>query len=124
MAGDLNLPVEIVVVPTVREPDGLAMSSRNRHLSDEDRHRALAISRGLLAATNAFCSGERNVERLIAIGKTHLATVTQLQYLELVDVDTLTPAESPLRRTSALCCAAYVGQTRLIDNVILPLPTP
>lgn len=123
MAGDLNLPVEIVVIPTVREPDGLAMNSRNRHLGDEDRHRALA-SRGLFAATDAFCSGERNVERLVAIAKKHLATVNQLQYLELIDVDTLTPAESPLRRTSALCCAAYVGQTRLIDNVILPLPAP
>lgn len=124
MAGDLNLPVEIVVMPTVRETDGLAMSSRNRHLGDDDRHRALAISRGLFAATDAFCSGERDVERLIAIAKRHLATVNQLQYLELVDVDTLAPAESPLRRTSALCCAAYVGRTRLIDNVILTLPSP
>ncbi|MDH6263792.1 pantoate--beta-alanine ligase [Bradyrhizobium sp. BR13661] len=124
MAIDLNLPIEVATVPTVREPDGLAMSSRNRYLSEEERRRALAISRGLFAAADAFRSGERNVEKLIAIAKGHLEAVDRLQYLELVDGDTLKTAESPLRCSAALCAAAYVGSTRLIDNVILDLPTP
>lgn len=124
MAIDLSLPIEIITVPTVREPDGLAMSSRNRYLSDEERRRALAISRGLLAAADEFRSGERDVEKLVAVAKGHLGGVDRLQYLELVDGDTLTTAQSPLGRTAALCAAAYVGSTRLIDNVILALPTP
>ncbi|MCS3479332.1 pantoate--beta-alanine ligase [Bradyrhizobium elkanii] len=124
MAIDLNLPLEIVTVPTVREPDGLAMSSRNRYLGERERQRALAISRGLFAAADEFQSGERNVERLIAIAKRHLETVDRLQYLELVDGDTLKRAETPLRRPAALCAAAYIGSTRLIDNVILAWPTP
>ncbi|MBR1130914.1 pantoate--beta-alanine ligase [Bradyrhizobium iriomotense] len=123
MAIDLNMPIEIVTVPTVREADRLAMSSRNRYLSEEDRGRALAISRGLFAAAEEFRLGERNVDKLIAIAKRHLETVDRLQYLELVDGDTLKPAASPLRRPAALCVAAYVGSTRLIDNVILQ-PTP
>ncbi|MET4349231.1 pantoate--beta-alanine ligase [Bradyrhizobium sp. RT9a] len=124
MAIDLNLPIEIVTVQTVREPDGLAMSSRNRYLSEEERRRARAISRGLFAAADKFRSGERDVEQLIAIAKERLNMVDRLQYLELVDADTLKPAESPLWRTAALCAAAYVGSTRLIDNMILSLPTP
>ncbi|RXH38064.1 pantoate--beta-alanine ligase [Bradyrhizobium nanningense] len=123
MVVDLNLPIEIVIVPTVREQDGLAMSSRNRYLSDEERQQALAISRGLSAALDEFRSGERHVEKLIAVAKKHLKAVDRLEYLELVDSDTLKSADSPLRRPSALCAAAYVGSTRLIDNVILTLPT-
>jgi len=124
MAIDLNLPIEIVTVPTVREQDGLAMSSRNRYLSKEERQRALAINRALTAALDEFRSGERNVEKLIAIAKEHLEAIDRLQYLELVDGDTLNTADSPLRRPAALCAAAYVGSTRLIDNVMLTWPTP
>ncbi|MCK1325251.1 MULTISPECIES: pantoate--beta-alanine ligase [unclassified Bradyrhizobium] len=123
MATDLNLPIEIVTVPTVREPDGLAMSSRNRNLSEEERRRAVAISRGLFAAADEFRSGVREVDKLIAIAERHLETVDRLQYLELVDGDTLKRAASPLRLPAALCAAAYVGSTRLIDNVLLALPT-
>ncbi|MBR0899003.1 pantoate--beta-alanine ligase [Bradyrhizobium tropiciagri] len=123
MAIDLNLPIKIVTVPTIREPDGLAMSSRNRYLSDEERRRALAISAGLFAAEAEFRSGERNVEKLVAIAKRQLETVDRLQYLELVDSDTLKSAESPLIRPAALCAAAYIGATRLIDNVTFALPT-
>src|SRR5262249_8351652 len=119
---DLNLPIEINTVPTVRERDGLAMSSRNRYLSKEERGRALAISRGLFAAADAFRLGERSVEKLIASAKRILETVDRVQYLELVDSETLRPAESPLCRAAALCAAAYVGSTRLIDNVILAPP--
>jgi pantoate--beta-alanine ligase len=99
------------------------MSSRNRYLSEEERRRALAISRGLFAAADEFRSGERNVKKLVAIAKGHLETVDRRQYLELVDADTLKSAESPLQRPAALCAAAYIGATRLIDNVVLALPT-
>ncbi|MBH5371516.1 pantoate--beta-alanine ligase [Bradyrhizobium glycinis] len=119
MAVDLNLPIEIVTVPTVREADGLAMSSRNRYLSEEERRRALAISRGLFAAVDSFRAGEREVEKLVSLAKGHLDEVDRLQYVELVDQDTLKAAESPLCRPAAMCAAAYVGSTRLIDNVIL-----
>ncbi|MDE5447032.1 pantoate--beta-alanine ligase [Bradyrhizobium sp. CSA207] len=122
MAIDLNLPIEVVTVPTVRESDGLAMSSRNRYLDDEERRGALAISRALFAAADEFRSGEREVEKLISVAKQHLQTVDRLQYFELIDCDTLKPAESPVRRSAALCVAAYIGSTRLIDNVILVLP--
>lgn len=123
MTVDLNLPIEIITVPTVREADGLALSSRNRYLKREERQRALAISRGLIAAAEQFHSGERDVARLLATAKQHLAAVDQLEYVDLVDFVNLKPAENPLRTTAALCVAAYVGSTRLIDNVILPLRT-
>ncbi|MET3907845.1 pantoate--beta-alanine ligase [Bradyrhizobium sp. S3.3.6] len=119
MVIDLNFPIEIVTVPTIRESDGLAMSSRNRYLSEEERRRALAISRGLFAAVAEFQAGARNAKELLAIAKRHLEDVDRLQYLELVDADTLEPAESLLHRPAALCAAAYIGSTRLIDNVLL-----
>lgn len=124
MTLDLDIPVEIVTVPTVREPNGLAMSSRNRYLSEEERPRALAISRGLSAALDEFRQGERDAGRLVAIARTHLDAVDQLQYLELVDCDTLSPVVGSLQRPAVLCVAAYVGATRLIDNVILASSTP
>lgn len=122
MVIDLNLPIEIVTIPTIRESDGLAMSSRNRYLSEEERRRALAISRGLFAAMAEFQAGERNAKELLAIAKQYLEAVDRLQYLELVDADTLEPAETPLHRPAALCAAAYIGSTRLIDNLMLAVP--
>ncbi|MCK1473578.1 pantoate--beta-alanine ligase [Bradyrhizobium sp. 197] len=119
MVIDLNLPIEMVTVPTIREIDGLAMSSRNRYLSEEERRRALAISRGLFAAVAKFQAGERDAQELLAIAKQHLETLDRLQYVELVDANTLKPAEGPLCHPAALCAAAHVGSTRLIDNVLL-----
>ncbi|MEK9285454.1 pantoate--beta-alanine ligase [Bradyrhizobium sp. ISRA442] len=119
MAIDLNLPIEIVTVPTVREADGLAMSSRNRYLNKEKRRQAVAISRALLAAESAFKAGERDVEKLVTISRRHLNEVDRVQYVELIDADTLKAVASPLTRPAALCAAVYVGSTRLIDNVIL-----
>jgi pantoate--beta-alanine ligase len=119
MVIDLNLPIEIITVPTVRESDGLAMSSRNRYLGKADRRRALVISRGLFAAEAAFRAGERDVDTLVATAKHHLEAVKRLQYLELIDCENLKLASSPLDRPAALCAAAYVGSTRLIDNVML-----
>lgn len=97
------------------------MSSRNRYLSVEERRRALGVNRGLFAAEEEFRSGERDVGNLTAIAKQRMTAVDQLQYLEIVDADALKPAESPLQGAAALCVAAYVGSTRLIDNVTLSL---
>lgn len=122
MVRDLNLPVDVVVVPTIREADGLAMSSRNVYLSEDERARALSISRGLLAAEAAFQAGERRSAQLLALAHEPLKAkggVDQLQYLELVDGQTLDAFEGDVDRTVAICVAAYVGTTRLIDNVIL-----
>ncbi|MDP1832871.1 MAG: pantoate--beta-alanine ligase [Geothrix sp.] len=119
MARDLNLPVDVVVVPTIREADGLALSSRNIHLDEDARRRSLCISTGLLAAKAAFDAGERGAAKLLKITRGPLAGVDSIQYLELVDVQNLQPIKGPVDRTAALCVAAYVGSTRLIDNVIL-----
>lgn len=119
MARDLNLPVDIVVVPTVREADGLALSSRNTYLDEDARRRALRLSAGLLAAKALFETGERDAARLVATAKGHLKGVDRVQYLELVDAQTLESIQGRVDRTAALCIAAYVGNTRLIDNVVL-----
>jgi pantoate--beta-alanine ligase len=119
MARDLNLPVDIVVVPTVREADGLALSSRNAYLDDAARHRALSISEGLLTAKAAFDAGEREVGRLLEIARAPMVAVDSLQYLELVDAQSLESLQGRVDRAAALCVAAFVGETRLIDNVLL-----
>jgi pantoate--beta-alanine ligase len=119
MARDLNLPVDVVVVPTIREADGLALSSRNTYLDEDARRRALCLSEGLLAAKAAFDEGERGSAKLLAIARGPLAGVDSVQYLELVDAQNLEPILGPVDRTAALCVAAYLGSTRLIDNVVL-----
>jgi pantoate--beta-alanine ligase len=119
MVRDLDLPLAIVSVPTVREADGLAMSSRNSYLSANDRQRALCISRGLFATEAAFRGGERQAATLVELAKEGLAEVDRLQYLELVDAETLQPMLGRVERPAALCVAAFVGTTRLIDNVVL-----
>ncbi|QRM33316.1 pantoate--beta-alanine ligase (plasmid) [Microvirga sp. VF16] len=121
MVRDLNLPIEIVTVPTVRKPDGLALSSRNSYLSPVDRQRARCLSQGLLAAQAAYGEGERDSERLIAMARAHMSEVDQLQYLQLVDARALEPVPGLVDRPTALCVAAYVGTTRLIDNVLLDI---
>jgi pantoate--beta-alanine ligase len=121
MVRDFNLPIEIVTVPTVREPNGLALSSRNSYLSSSDREQARCISQGLCAARTVFREGERDSERLIEVVRTHITKVDQLQYLELRDVRTLEAVQGLVERLAALCVAAYVGSRRLIDNAILDL---
>lgn len=123
MARDLNLPVDVVVVPTVREADGLALSSRNTYLDEEARRRALSLSEGLLAAKAAFEGGERSGARLLELARAPLSGVDSVQYLELVDAQNLEPFQGEVDRAVALCVAAYVGSTRLIDNVVLA-PSP
>ena len=120
LARDLNLPVEIVVCPIVREPDGLAMSSRNAYLNPEERGRALVLQRSLRWIEKEFGAGERNAARLAAAAKQVLAQEPQvrLDYFEIVDPETLEPV-AQISRPTLLAVAAYVGSTRLIDNVVL-----
>jgi pantoate--beta-alanine ligase len=116
MAADLDLGVEIVAMPTVREPDGLAMSSRNAYLSPAERVRALALSRGLEAARAAAAGGERDGGALVGLARGALeGQVDRVDYVELRDADTLAPLPR-LDRPGVLLVAAFVGTTRLIDN--------
>ena len=116
---DLNLPVDILVAPTVREPDGLALSSRNAYLTPAQRQLALGISRGQFAAEQSFKDGERTAGTLVATARQALAGMDEIQYCELVDPLTLDALEGPITRPSALCIAVRIGGTRLIDNVLL-----
>ena len=120
MVRDLDMPVEIVVAPTVRDPDGLAMSSRNTYLSGPDRTRALRLSRALRAMQEAFGRGERSGDVLLAAGRAVLAQDAELavDYLAVVDPDTLAPSPEAKAGDVAML-AARVGATRLIDNVVL-----
>jgi pantoate--beta-alanine ligase len=119
MVLDLNMPMEVVTLPTVREPDGLAMSSRNARLDADARRRAACLSRGLFAAKAAYDAGERNVERLVALARAQMGEADSVQYLELVDADTLRPVGLLADRPAVLAVAAFIGGVRLIDNVVL-----
>jgi pantoate--beta-alanine ligase len=120
MARDLDFPTEIVVVPTVREPDGLALSSRNAYLSPEDRERALALSRGLHAVEAAVARGERSTAEALRAARAELeAAGVEPEYLEARDAEELTPAESFNGRAVLVAVAARVGKARLIDNVVI-----
>jgi pantoate--beta-alanine ligase len=119
MAHDLDLPITLVGAPIMREPDGLAMSSRNRYLDPQSRARALAIAQGLRAAFDAHAEGERSPGRLSALVRDSVAaTFDRLDYVEAVDPDTLEPLEGPSERITLLV-AAHLGATRLIDNLEL-----
>lgn len=124
MAQALDFPIEVVGCPTMRDVDGLAMSSRNRYLSVGERQRALSISRGLFAIRDMATQGERDVARLskrlhAELLDAHGCEVpVELQYGAIVDVATLRPIEKIVREAQALV-AMKVGATRLIDNVRL-----
>jgi pantoate--beta-alanine ligase len=118
MVRDLHFGIEIVGVPTVREPDGLALSSRNAYLDVAGRRRALGLSRALAAAERAFLEGEREGARLRAAASAELAEV-EVDYLELCDAETLEPIVDRVERPAVLAVAAFVGRTRLIDNRVL-----
>lgn len=120
MVRDLDVPVEIVAAPTVREPDGLALSSRNAYLSPDDRRRAAALSAGLRAARARFQAGERRASVLVEAALAEIApAVDRLDYLEVRDADTLAPLDLVAERPAVVLTAAYVGGTRLIDNLRL-----
>jgi pantoate--beta-alanine ligase len=116
---DLNLPVDILVAPTVREADGLALSSRNAYLGPQARQTALGISRGLAAAERHFREGQRDAASLEAVVRAELVGMDEIQYCEAVDPMTMDALEGPITRPAALCVAVLVGGTRLIDNVLL-----
>jgi pantoate--beta-alanine ligase len=127
MARDLNLDAEISVQPIVREPDGLAMSSRNAYLSVEERLAATSLSRALSAAANTIKSGERNVSAIVQSAQAVLAAepLVKPDYVELVDEEHMEPVRL-LGRNCLLLIAANVGNpkekkqpTRLIDNLLI-----
>src|SRR5512138_3561980 len=120
MTRDLNFPIEIVICPIVREPDGLAMSSRNVYLDPEQRKAATVLHRSLSAAKNACENGERSAENLRQIMREVLATepLAQMQYVSCADYDTLAELETVTGKT-LLSMAVFMGKTRLIDNFVL-----
>ncbi|MEM9771957.1 MAG: bifunctional pantoate--beta-alanine ligase/(d)CMP kinase [Cyanobacteria bacterium P01_D01_bin.73] len=121
LIADLNTPVEVVTCPIVRELDGLALSSRNRYLSETDRQTALILSRSLQAAQARFDAGDRQRRALITVAQDVLATAGEaitLDYLDLVHPETLQPLES-VESLGLLAVAARVGPARLIDNLLL-----
>jgi pantoate--beta-alanine ligase len=118
MVADLDLPVAIEVVPTVREPDGLAMSSRNVRLDAGERERAVALSRALTAAGDALGEGERDAARLRESALAAMALyAVEPEYLALVDPDTFSAVDTVNGRV-LVAVAARVGDTRLIDNAL------
>ncbi len=120
MAADLDFPVEIVVVPTVREADGLAMSSRNAYLKGSDRERAVALSHALRAVEAAVASGERDVERALELGRAELAASgIEPEYLEARGAARLERVNTFDGAPVLVAVAARVGPARLIDNVVI-----
>jgi pantoate--beta-alanine ligase len=120
MTRDLDFPIEVVVCPTVREADGLAMSSRNSYLSPEERQAATILFRSLTAAKEAYARGERDAEELRNIMAATLASEprAQMQYVSAADYDTLEELQAVTGKT-LLSMAVVIGKTRLIDNFVL-----
>jgi pantoate--beta-alanine ligase len=120
MVADLNVPVEVVGRPIVREADGLAMSSRNAYLSPEERRSALSLSQALSKARNLAASGERKADKILAEVKQMISISphTRLDYAVLVDPATLKNVDT-IEGQARLAVAAWVGTTRLIDNMLL-----
>jgi len=120
LAADLDIPTEIVVCPTVREPDGLAMSSRNTYLDPDERRAATVLYRALETARRAFASGEDDADRLRQILQTVLAEEprAEVQYVSAADPDTLRELHGPTER-ALLSMAVFIGKTRLIDNLVI-----
>ena len=119
MAEDLHIPTRIIPVPTVREPDGLALSSRNQHLNVEDRETAAVLYQALTAAKEAVEGGERNAEEVLRIAREEFRKYpgARVEYFEIVDPDDMQPVKTiqgPVRAATAV----WVGDTRLIDNML------
>ena len=120
MTQDLNFPLQVVVCPTVREEDGLAMSSRNKYLGPEERQAARVLFRALSAARDAHAGGEQDAEKLRALMREIIASepLAKEQYVSCADYDTLEELETVTGKT-LLSMAVFVGGTRLIDNFVL-----
>jgi pantoate--beta-alanine ligase len=120
MVRDLSYPIRMVVCPIVREPDGLAMSSRNTYLNEAERQAALCLSRGLFKARDAFQKGERDAEILRSVVRSEVERepLAALQYVSCADPETLAELENTADHC-LISLAVHVGKTRLIDNIIL-----
>lgn len=118
MVTDLNVPVEILPVPTVREADGLALSSRNKHLNDNERAAAPALAKALNAAYASLEAGETESANAVAVALKVLATepMIRVEYMEIVDPATLAPVKF-VEQSVLIAGAIWLGQTRLIDNL-------
>ena len=124
MARDLDFPVRIEVLPTVREEDGLALSSRNAYLDPDQRERAAAISRALRAAERAASEGETSTEALVEVARKELrAAGIEPEYVEARSAEDLSPIAELNGRPVLVVVAARVGRARLIDNVVIAPPT-
>jgi pantoate--beta-alanine ligase len=120
MVRDLDFRVQVEILPTVREPDGLAMSSRNAYLSPEERQRAAALSRALRAAEQVAASGETSTQVALDAATAELERAgIEPEYLEARDAEGLAPAESFNGRPVLVAVAARVGRARLIDNLVI-----
>jgi pantothenate synthetase (EC 6.3.2.1) len=121
MVQDLNIPVEIVICPTVREPDGLAMSSRNTYLNPEERRAATVLFRALQAAKARYEAGERDAEGLREAMREVIRAepLARIDYVSVADPETLQELER-VEGPALLSLAVYIGTTRLIDNIMLP----
>ena len=128
MAADLSLNLEMILVDTVREPSGLALSSRNAYLSDEDKQRATSLYRGLSAARNAYQNGECNAEILKSIVRNEIDSgpvgadnypPNRIDYIEIVSQSKLEPI-AIIDQPAVIAVAVYYGKTRLIDNILIP----
>ena len=117
MVRDLNFNTEIIAVPTIREEDGLACSSRNQYLNPEERKQATVLHKALLAAKDA---GKKSANDVVALAQkvVHKSRLARIDYVEVVDSETLTPVEM-VRANSVLLLAVFFGKTRLIDNMRL-----
>ncbi len=120
MVRDLNFKIDIVGVPTVRENDGLACSSRNQYLNAEERKQATALRRALLAAADRTKAGEESAKTIVDLARKTIgqASLARIDYVDLVDAKNLLPIEV-VRPNSLLALAVFFGQTRLIDNILV-----
>jgi len=120
MAADLCMPLEVITCPTVREPDGLAMSSRNAYLNPAERQAALVLSQALRLAKERLAQGERQGARLTATLRDYIAKepLARIDYVAVCDPDTLQEVKQ-IFGTILVALAVYIGKTRLIDNTLL-----
>ena len=123
MVRDLNIPIEIVGCPTVREPDGLAMSSRNAYLNSAERNQATCLSRALFNAAERIREGWRNVAAIVEGIREGISAAgpAQIEYVEIVDSETL-DLLSIVDRSARICLAVRIGSCRLIDNIGIDAP--
>lgn len=126
MVRDLAFDTKVVVLPIVREESGLALSSRNAYLSDDEKRAARALNRGLSKAEAAYTNGERSGERLIEIVRSTIETepLARIDYISVNHADTFEPLNEIAHERALLSLAVFVGKTRLIDNVVLGQSEP